>query len=438
VTAEAIVLNKSAVAMAADSLVTITGGRGVMKSFDTANKLFELVKGRPVGVMTYSNAEINGVPWETVIKAYRRANAGAEFESLSEYAHDFISYLRSDREFLDEGGERYTFRRIAYETQLQVLKAIEGRLHECVTAKSRPIKSRIRAVAQECIAGVAESLESLDDAPWATELGDVGSILADYGAIAREVTQQVFGNMPLLQRDFANLASLCALACVKSTTFRSWSGLVFAGFGRSDAFPSVHEFVINGRLSGTVMLEEPPVVSITHDRGGDIRTFAQDRHAWSFLNGIDNEMRTLIMTELHDWVENSQEIFGRLLARTHPRLAAKTVASITELQHEMFDTYLHEWFLKRMQSHEIAHFRNPILDSIEFLPREELALLAESLVNLTSMWQRVSVHGQQTVGGEIDVALISHGDGLVWIKRKHYFSLDLNPAWPMIHSGIVQ
>jgi hypothetical protein len=30
------------------------------------------------------------------------------------------------------------------------------------------------------------------------------------------------------------------------------------------------------------------------------------------------------------------------------------------------------------------------------------------------------------VAGPIDVAVISKGDGLVWIKRKHYFKPELN------------
>lgn len=32
----------------------------------------------------------------------------------------------------------------------------------------------------------------------------------------------------------------------------------------------------------------------------------------------------------------------------------------------------------------------------------------------------------ETVGGPIDVVVISKGDGLVWIKRKHYFLPELN------------
>jgi len=33
----------------------------------------------------------------------------------------------------------------------------------------------------------------------------------------------------------------------------------------------------------------------------------------------------------------------------------------------------------------------------------------------------------ETVGGPIDVAVISKGEGFVWIKRKYYFEKEINP-----------
>lgn len=51
--------------------------------------------------------------------------------------------------------------------------------------------------------------------------------------------------------------------------------------------------------------------------------------------------------------------------------------------------------------------------------------MAEALVNLTSLKRRVSME-EETVGGPIDVAVISKGDGLIWIKRKHYFDGTMN------------
>ena len=51
--------------------------------------------------------------------------------------------------------------------------------------------------------------------------------------------------------------------------------------------------------------------------------------------------------------------------------------------------------------------------------------MAEALVNLTSLKRRVTPE-DETVGGPVDVAVISKGDGLIWIKRKHYFAPELN------------
>ena len=68
------------------------------------------------------------------------------------------------------------------------------------------------------------------------------------------------------------------------------------------------------------------------------------------------------------------------------------------------------------------------------LPKDDLSKVAESLVNLTSFKRRVSAEAE-TVAEPIDVAVISKGDGFVWIRRKHYFPPDLNPTWPIQYLG---
>ena len=69
-TAEVVIMNRSAIALAADSAVTIGLGRD-RKIYNTVNKLFMLSKYHPVGVMLYGNAALMGVPWEVIVKLYR-------------------------------------------------------------------------------------------------------------------------------------------------------------------------------------------------------------------------------------------------------------------------------------------------------------------------------------------------------------------------------
>lgn len=75
---------------------------------------------------------------------------------------------------------------------------------------------------------------------------------------------------------------------------------------------------------------------------------------------------------------------------------------------------------------------NPILKSVQLIPLPEMAMLAENLVNITSLKRTFAIDGnQQTVGGPTDVAVMSKGDGFVWIKRKLYFDRKLNPDYPV-------
>lgn len=69
---------------------------------------------------------------------------------------------------------------------------------------------------------------------------------------------------------------------------------------------------------------------------------------------------------------------------------------------------------------------NKIVEVIMALPKEETAAMAEALVELTSLRRKVD-SPIESVGGATDVGIITKGDGFIWIKRKHYFSVDLNP-----------
>jgi len=60
-TAEIAIINRSAVTLAADSAVTLTV-RGVEKTYNAADKLFEISDTAPIGVMIYNNLDFMGVP----------------------------------------------------------------------------------------------------------------------------------------------------------------------------------------------------------------------------------------------------------------------------------------------------------------------------------------------------------------------------------------
>ena len=69
--------------------------------------------------------------------------------------------------------------------------------------------------------------------------------------------------------------------------------------------------------------------------------------------------------------------------------------------------------------------RIQIHQAVGTLSLKELAQVASTLVGLSTFEHQMSLH-RETVGGPVDVAVISKGDGFIWIDRKHYFRPELN------------
>jgi hypothetical protein len=61
------------------------------------------------------------------------------------------------------------------------------------------------------------------------------------------------------------------------------------------------------------------------------------------------------------------------------------------------------------------------------MPLQDAIDLAEFLAEVAVQWSRF-MPGAQSVGGPVEVAAISKHEGFRWIKRKYYFTRDLNPS----------
>ncbi|HUF56600.1 MAG TPA: hypothetical protein VMM55_08595, partial [Thermohalobaculum sp.] len=87
-TAEVAILNRSSLALAADSALT-TGLPGQEKVFHGASKIFTLSKFHPVGIMIFGSSDFFSIPWETIIKEYRRSLGERSFPHIHGYRDDF-------------------------------------------------------------------------------------------------------------------------------------------------------------------------------------------------------------------------------------------------------------------------------------------------------------------------------------------------------------
>jgi hypothetical protein len=148
--------------------------------------------------------------------------------------------------------------------------------------------------------------------------------------------------------------------------------------------------------------------------------FAQREMAERFLFGLDAQTKEKILhfsrsaiASIGDHARSLIE-FGSDEEATAFRdsVSSAEQAFVAGLESEGMDTIRRE-------------SQSAVEDMVEFMPKQDLAEFAEALVNLSSLQRRVH-SGFETVGGPIDVAVISKSEGMVWVRRKHYFPQDLN------------
>lgn len=406
-TAEVAIMNKSAVALAADSADTIDGGR---KVFTTVDKLFPLSPHHPIGFMVYGNGELMGVPWETIIKMYCRHVSTERFATVEAYAEHFLRYLGDQNPLFPEGEQtRHVARTVTGYFQLmkdEISQEMTSARPPYTTFAEGEVEAIVGAVLEKHCA-VWRADQALPGLP--ADYGE--STVAKYGDVIEKAGNQVFEELPLTQELRGRLSRICADLFSRSGFPSTAPGVVIAGFGEDEYFPAVTAFrveaVINGRLKYGACASQ----SITFEDTGWIHPFAQREMVDAFMEGVCPGYQGAIADALSLLLDRYRDalIGGCQLAD-----AAKT--ELAQRAGEIGRQILAD-LATTMEGYRQEHYVSPIMSAVSVLPKAELAAMAEMLVNIACFKQKVSLE-QETVGGLVDVAVISKGDGFVWVKRK--------------------
>jgi len=201
------------------------------------------------------------------------------------------------------------------------------------------------------------------------------------------------------------------------------TGVVVAGFGEKEHFPKLVQTEFSGMAAGHPLYSEINSASI--DNGGQaiLVPLAQKEMVFTFMDGVDPDLHSQLEDDTKRACKGIFEVIIEEIKKKYPKygndLKSKVEKNLDRLASDLYNKS------KKVRTSE---YRNQIMEMVASLPKDELGGMAESLVNLTKFKRRIS-RQQETVGGPIDVAVITKGDGFVWTKRKHYFKPELNPRY---------
>jgi hypothetical protein len=226
--------------------------------------------------------------------------------------------------------------------------------------------------------------------------------------------------------NFEELAKLAIIGQYKvGYTNLNNSGLVIAGFGDKDYFPGVAAYRCYGLILGKLIVseEKDKTENTSQNNGSGFMSFAQDDMIRAFMFGIGASSLADLQTRITRTIDEFHDALVKDGIALDISGDAAKVAALDKIKSTITDGF-NQGFINYMVRMHVRPLRN-VLGS---LPFDELAQLAETLVLLESLKERVT-SPSASVSGPIDVAIISKNDGFIWVKRKHYFDPKLNPRF---------
>ncbi|WP_104046302.1 hypothetical protein [Vibrio jasicida] len=422
-TAEIAVHNRYAIALAADSAASVSGDNS-HKVFNNAEKLFELSRIHPVGLMIYGSAELQNFPWEVLIKTYRDRLEDEHRNTIEEYALEFIQFVGSFYSELPDAFVDNVTANLIYSQLLNAIDKIKEMEQSFIPddEKSSPNSLLESARNWNSLLEEAPFLEGFDE----SDIGKTKTLASGllermlnnpnlYGIVLDLHTEELHRNI------FDQTIKMVANTLVREYPLeQNFTGVVVAGYGEKEYFASVYAFEVYGILNGKLRyrIDKKKCANIPGSAG--IIPFAQDSEVGTFINGLHPTLNTALSTMERELIELTATQVDLVLQHVSDeqlkaQLEAKIMENVENKRSEIRDDMIEK----------VRKVANKMTEMLEHLPKAELAYTAESLVNLTAFKRKVS-NESDSVGGPIDVALISKCDGFVWVKRKHYFSSELN------------
>ncbi|MCQ2187932.1 MAG: hypothetical protein MJY73_06255 [Bacteroidales bacterium] len=396
------ILNKRAAAIAADSAMTVKKD-GQTKIYNNARKIFSLSEDIPVGIMMAGNLEFMGMPWDVIFGQYRSYRNGKPLPHLKDYMSDFLSFLTSFSHLNTK--EMYS----------NYLYAELGSFY--YTTKS-VVDSRISEEQGKIIQHTFE--EHLNDV-----MEENVKMYKDDGRSEnmKEISFKKF--CAIAKKQFESLKETMSEDGVSTKNMQGWkrvfyeyiisscylmdSQIVFTGYGEDEIYPSIQAVALSGIIDGKVRFRYDDYEEITDESSSIVMPFAQSDVMVTLMKGIAPELYANIMEKLDEHIEKVRELMITSI------LEAGYKNEIKELMESVSFSDLNKTFRTDTIDYIQEHYIEGMLAAIDCFSVSEMADMAENLISVTGL-QRHYTSSEESVGGPVNVAVITKDKGFRWVK----------------------
>lgn len=360
-TAEVIIANANGVALAADSAVTIGGN----KIYNSAIKLFSISKVEPVGIMIYGNAGLMDVPWEILIKEFRNNLCTDKCDELEGYGEKLISFLCSKSCYFPDSTQNrwienningyYSFIRKGFFDGTHPILQKNGEITESESVK---LFNKIVSTHHDRLKKEKIIQDMTDDFEKEFRKKNIN--------LFKKISDSIFQNMKINKKTRERLNDIATYIHTREMFSESTSGVVIAGYGNNEIYPSILTYEIEGVIEGKLKYRilKDKCSKIKSGNECVITPFAQDDMVSLFMNGVNPAIINLIETYL-------SQLFKRIPELIHDDFLKGDKDDKIKIKSAFKDTsnsILNDFF-KDLGNHIANNHVLPVMNMVSFTKR---------------------------------------------------------------------
>lgn len=387
-TSQIAIFNPLGVAVASDTVTTVSGERGT-KTTSNAQKMWFLGDPHLVVVIQSGSIPSNGIHTQLLVKEWSRSLTN-QLPTVEDYARSFAEWFSASPQIIPTESE---------------LPEVHWQLNDhYYEVKRRVLIDSEEVESQEEMASLLlyhansglEWLMTLENFPGVTDEDDA-ALLEKLDVDVDEKIDFIFKDIPGIEEAREILKKSAPLVLSRAQVSDRDSDLGFIGFGASEYFATSVRMSCRSRYGKTarIIIEEAFGAS-AGTQSGCIAVFAQDQAIQGFLRGAQQEV-----------LESAYRyIWGHLTEH----LDDDAEDQVNELRDVMKALRQH---VDRFQT---EHFISPMLETIGTLSLSDMANLASSLVGMQAIRSAASPE-PASVGGFIESLVIDRSDGVRWVSQ---------------------
>lgn len=361
-TVQCAILNPRCTIFASDSGITTPDG----KKYDGMQKIFKLSDIHPAKIMINGNMEFENIPIITIIKEFENKTDFTELKTIEEIKDNLLSFVHNYSPTSDF--DEYISYIVEDFKETLSLEIEEEEFNKVISTKRR-----------KEIYPFIKKYSKFDS--------EFDEIIPEnkYREKYRKILWEIFS----YELRYAG------------------TGIIIAGHDINSPYPSFFELNIHCNDEDRVIFEE--IESKIDFEDTIIRIYAMNEEGYTFFTGVNEEFIDFI----HGYFTKTN---ARVIQKLKWKFKKENIPNNNEIVNIIKQTINEEY---SDLNNQIEYFKSIILNdtfkSIEFIPNNILCILADEIIRLTGIKQKISSEDEY-VSIKSHVSLMTKSHGFKWAK----------------------